>query len=126
MPYIFVRSVMNERNAQRVFEGTTTYIDFHLSFDQSRSHLYRELLKFGLAEPVNEFSRNPCYFDTLGSPGRKTYFTNAPAYELLNTLETCGYKVVAASSTPISSQYMWTLQGPVDKDVDQAHASLHH
>ena len=47
-----------------------------------------------------------------------------PAYVVLNALETCGYKVVAASSIPNgSAEYMWTLQGPVDWEVDQAHAS---
>ena len=136
MPYIFVRSEMNKWNPQAVFGGSKTYIDFHLSFDQSRSHLYKELLKCGLS-PVNEVGQGPHYSHTpgssaalsgpaqrlviepTGSPGRKTYYASAPAYEVLNTLETCGYKVVAASSTPIDTQYMWTLQGPVDRVVHQ-------
>ena len=132
---------MNKWNPQAVFGGSKTYIDFHLSLDQSRSHLYQELRrKFGL-QPVNEVGRGPHYSHTpgslgsisaapsgpqqrlviepTGSPGRKTYYASAPAYEVLNTLETCGYKVVAASSTPIDTQYMWTLQGPVDRVVHQ-------
>ena len=132
MPYIFVRSEMNHQNARTLSEGTTTYIDFHQSFDQSRSHLCRELQK---VMRLNEITRAPCYSqlgdvyyedDVLyrsGSPGWKTFQTNVPAYVVLNALETCDYKVVAASSTPIGSQYMWTLQGPVDREVDQAHAS---
>ena len=122
MPYIFVRSVMNERNhAQTVFEVTTTYIDFHLSFDQSRSHLCRELQKVESLKPLNDitlgaqphskYSQGGQYdyvqkghkgaVYRSGSPGWKTYQTNAPAYVVLNALETCDYKVVAASSTPI-------------------------
>lgn len=67
-----------------------------------------------------------CGVYTAGSPGWKTYYTSAPAYVVLNALETCDYKVVAASScsTPSGSEYMWTLQGPVDREVDQAQASF--
>ena len=134
MPYIFVRSALSSGPLQR----TTTHIDFHLLFDQSRSHLYRELQK--VVSPLNDVTPIPecachrredfayevvvcqtCY--KPGSPGWKTYQTNVPAYVVLNALETCGYKVVAASSTSPSSQYVWTLQGPVDREVDQAHAS---
>ena len=114
-------------------------MDFHLSFDQSRSHLYRELQK--VVSPLNDVAPihectcpagfggfthdDVCQFhiNRPGSPGWKTFRTNVPAYVVLNALETCGYKVVAASSTPNGSEYMWTLQGPVDREVDQAHAS---
>ena len=142
MPYIFVHSEMHEGNVRPMSEGTITYIDFHLSFDQVRSHLYRELQK---VVQLNEFTRAPRYSqlgrqydNVLSRPSRmggiyrsessgwKTYRTNVPAYVVLNVLETCDYKVVAASSTPIGSQYMWTLQGPVDREVDQAHSSSFH
>ena len=123
MPYIFVRSPMSLSRSGTAFEGTTTYIDFHLLFDQNRSHLCRELQKV-VSPPLDDVTRDPRFSHGRGrSPGWKTYKANAPTYVVLNVLETCGYKVVAASSTPIGSQYMWTLQGPVDREVGQADAS---
>lgn len=127
MPYIFVRTTMNQTNVHTVFEGTTTYIDFHLLFDESRSHLYRQLQRVGLTD-LTRLDPDPHVPRTRGTPVyvRKTYQTSAPAYAVLNALETCDYKVVAASScsTPSGSEYMWTLQGPVDREVDQAQASF--
>ena len=116
---------MNQGLPEIVFQGMTTYIDFHLSFDQSRSHLYRELQKV-VSPPLEDSTPGPCYGYTPGSPKWKTYKTNAPAYVVLNALETCDYKVVAASSIASGTQCMWTLQGPVDRDVQLeqlAHAS---
>ena len=54
--------------------------------------------------------------------GKRTTPVRPPTV-VLNALETCDYKVVAASTTPIGTLYMWTLQGPVDREVDQAYAS---
>ena len=136
MPHIFVRSEMNERDVQRVFAGASTYLDFHQSIDQNRSHLYRELAKVFSLKVMNDLTHSPRYSlpqygqysqpahrdthrDTATrSAGWKTYRISAPSYVVLNALETCGYKVVAASSTAIRTQYMWTLQGPVDREVD--------
>ena len=96
---------MNEGNAAYVL-GVTTHINFHLSVHQNDSQLYRTLMNaLPSLTSVNDTSH--------GAPGRKTYYTIAPAYEVLNALETCGYKVVAASSVPLGTltEYMWTLQG---------------
>ena len=106
MPYVFVRCPMNEGNAAYVL-GTTTHVDFHLAVHQNDSQLYRTLMNaLPSLTSVNDTS--------YGTPGRKMYYTHAAAaYEVLNALETCGYKVVAARSIPIGTltQYMWTLQG---------------
>ena len=101
MPYIFVRSEMNQRKVDQVFGETTTYIDF----DQNSSPDFTQLAALSL-NCVNATAY-----------GWKTYETSVPAYVVLNALETCAYKVVAASSTAIGNQYMWTLQGSLTSDV---------
>ena len=108
MPHIFVRSTMNQENVDQVFEGSTTYIDFHSQIQQNHSLLFRNLSRNNLPLTL---------VNDIDGPGWKTYKINAPAYVVLDALETCDYKVVAASSTAVGTQYMWTLQGPFDREV---------
>ena len=82
---------MNEKNVNQLFEGTTTYIDI-----QSSPLLESLLTKLPL---------------TLVNDKSKTYCINATPNVVLNALKTCGCKVIAASSTAMGTQYMWTLHG---------------
>ena len=100
MPYIFVRSTVSTTDVEQVFGRQTTYIDL----DQNTSPVLTstQLARLQLT-PANVLTA-----------AWRTYQTNAPAYAVLNALETCGYKVVAASSIQIgilAIQYVWTLQG---------------
>ena len=98
MPYIFVRSEINQGNVAQVFRETKTYIDLDQNSSPVLTQLRLPLTSANAFAPVSIW---------------QTWYTNMPAYVVLNALETCGYKAVAASSIPIGTltQYMWTLQG---------------
>ena len=101
MPYILVRSKMNLSNAEELFKGTTTYIDFDQEIAQDRSALYK-LIKANLSDLKPESS--------FGQEGPCTCWTNKPPYQVLNVLELkFDYKVVAGS-TAGNETYIWTLQ----------------
>ena len=104
MPYILVRSSLNPGF------GGPTFIDYHREDDRRLSDAMPDL-----RAKCTHGCRQDCYPRHSGPCC--SYQTTDPPYKVLNSLETHGYKVVAANSAADASRnyevqpvwQIWTL-----------------
>ena len=95
MPYILVRCLMDGKTEDKPFDGMTTYIDFNANYED-----------VGFPMIMSRLSATRVDADSPDSP-HCTYSTSELLYEVLNSLETEGYKVVGTNN--FLAYHIWTL-----------------